>query len=619
MSLTILSMFDAQVRAGGHRAALRSKRGGRWTTTTWDEWNRKSRAIAAMLIANGIARGDRVAILSNTREEWVVVDLAIMMAGAIPVPIYPTLTPEESAHIIQDSGSVAVFVENPQAMQKLLPPSVPERSPCLRFAVVFECQSLRDIPGQDMHRKLSCEEVAAACDIPVTVLSDAVSRGETLLEERENGEVLEQRIAAVGPEDLASIVYTARAEGRHKGAMLTHASFCFQVSSSREMFGLSERDEQLLFLPLAHILGKALFLISLRVGCATCFAESMLRAIDNAAELNPTFFGAVPRVFEKFYQVAITKAAEEGKVKRRLFAWAIDTGLRASRLRRKGHRPGPSLAVQLRYADKLVLHRLRSRFGDKLRFGISGGAPLAPELAEWFDAIGVTIYEGYGLTETAGATNCNRPSQAKFGTVGPPLAGVENKIASDGEILLRGANVMKGYWGDPTGTAEVIDEDGWLHSGDIGNIDAEGMLQITDRKKDLIVTSGGKNIAPQNIENMIRQSPWVGHAVVVGDRRQYLTVLLTLDQRALAHWASENEREADLERLSEDPEVRALIQLDIDTVNHRLASFETIKSFRILPGTFSVTTGELTPTGKVRRGVVTKKFQAVIEEMYREN
>jgi len=619
MSLTILSMFDAQVRAGGHRAALRSKRGGRWTTTTWDEWNRKSRAIAAMLVASGIGKGDRIAILSNTREEWVVADMAIMMAGAISVAIYPTLTPEESAHIIQDSGAVAVFAENPPAMQKLLPPSISERCASLKFAIVFECQTIRDIPGEDMHRKISCEEVAKSCDIPLTVLSDAVSRGETLLEERENAELLEQRIASVVPEDLASIVYTARAEGRHKGAMLTHASFCFEVSSARELFDLSPRDEQLLFLPLAHILGKVLFLISLRVGGATCFAESMLRAIDNSAELNPSFFGAVPRMFEKFYQVANTKAAEEGNVKRRLFEWALDVGLRVSRMRRKGQRPGPSLLVQHRYADKLVLSRLRSRFGSRLRFAISGGAPLAAELAEWFDAIGITIYEGYGLTETCGATNCNRPSRSRFGTVGPPLAGVENKIAPDGEILLRGANLMKGYWGDPDGTAEAIDEDGWLHSGDIGNIDAAGMLQITDRKKDLIVTTGGKNIAPQNIENLIRQSPWIGHAVVVGDRRKYLTALLTLDQRALAHWAAENEREADLEKLSEDPEVQALIQVDIDTVNHRLASFESIKTFRILPGQFSVTTGELTPTGKVRRGVVTKKYQPVIDEMYREN
>ncbi|MBI5531237.1 MAG: long-chain fatty acid--CoA ligase [Deltaproteobacteria bacterium] len=616
MASTIIEMFETQLKAGGHRAALRSKRGGRWTTATWDEWNRKSRAIAAALIGAGVAKGDRVAILSNTREEWVVADIAILMAGAITVPVYPTLTPDETVGILQDSGAIVVMAESPQAAEKFLRPGSGDPPHALRHVILFDTQSVRDIPNDEGVRVLSCDDLRRMTEVPVAGLSEFVSRGETLLEDKANVEALDARIGSVTADDLASIVYTAGAVGRHKGAMLTHRNFCFQVESAPEVLDLSARDEQLLFLPLAHIMGKIMFLTQLRTGGVTTFAENMLRAIDNAAEVHPTFFGAVPRMFEKFYSVANAKAADEGSVKKRLFTWAIDVGHRVARARRKGASPGVALLAQHRYADKLVLSKLRARFGNRLRFAISGGAPLAAELGEWFDAIGITVLEGYGLTETSGATNVNRPGRVKFGTVGPPLDGVENRIAADGEILLRGGGVMKGYWRDPPATEEMIDEEGWLHSGDIGEIDSAGMLRITDRKKDLIVTSAGKNIAPQNIENLLRQSPWVGQCVVVGDQRQYLTVLLTLNQKAMTHWAAENDREPDPEKLSVDPEVLALIQVDVDSVNHRLARFETIKRFHVLPHEFSAAAGELTPTGKVRRSVVTKRYADVIERMY---
>lgn len=613
---TILDLFASQLSMGGHRPALRSKRAGRWTTTTWDEWNRKSRAVAAALIQAGVRPGDRVAILSNTREEWVVADIAILMAGAVSVPIYPTLTAEETAYILENSGAVAIFVENPQHFEKLTTRVASSVVARLQTIVVFDCQSLRDIPHHEAQRSLSCYEVAQLVETPSSVLADFVSTGETLLDDPASASALDDRIKAIGADHLASIVYTAGAVGRPKGVMLTHGNFCFEIRTARETLEVSGRDEQLLFLPLAHIMGKVLYIMHLEIGGTITFAENMLRAIDNASEVNPTFFGSVPRVFEKFFAVAEKKAKEEGRLKERLYRWAIDVGHRMARVRRKGQTPSLPLLAEHRYADRLVLAKLRDRFGSRLRFAISGGAPLAAELGEWFDAIGVTVLEGYGLTETTGSSNINRPYRLKFGTVGPPLNGVENKIASDGEILIRGANVMKGYWQDPDATDEIIDDDGWLHSGDIGFVDADGMLKITDRKKDLIITAAGKNIAPQNIENLLRQSPWVAHCVVVGDKRKFLGALVTLNEKSVSRWAAENGRPIDTESLARDPEVRAMIQVDIDSVNHRLARFETVKRFAILGKDFTVASGELTPTGKVKRNIIAKRYADIIDKLY---
>lgn len=616
MAATLIDLYQSQLRMGGHRPALRSKRHGRWTTTTWEEWNRKSRAVAAALMRAGIAKGDRVAILSNTREEWVVADLAILMAGAVTVPVYPTLTAREAAHILQDSGAVAVFVENPQQLEKLADPEARPLLDAVKVTVVFDCQSLRDIPHHDHQRTVSCQQVAERLGIATHVLTDFVNAGETLLEQPESVSQLDERMRSVTDQDLASIVYTAGAAGRPKGVMLTHGGLCFEIRAARETLEASGRDEQLLFLPLAHIMGKLLFVVNIDVGGTVTFAESMLRAIDNAAEVSPTFFGSVPRVFEKFFEVTEKRVAEQSRAKQRLYRWAIDVGRRMARLRRRGVAPSLALVLEHRYADKLVLARLRSRFGHRLRFAISGGAPLSAELGEWFDAIGITVLEGYGLTETTGACNLNRPYQLKFGTVGPPLNGVENRIAPDGEILVRGPNVMRGYWNDPDATAEMIDADGWLHTGDIGFIDADGMLKITDRKKDLIVTAAGKNIAPQSIENMLRQCPWVGQCVVVGNGRKYLTAVMTLNQRAVSRWAEENDRPVDWKQLARDPELRAMIQIDVDAVNHRLARYETIKRFAIVAEPFSVANGELTPTGKVKRNVVIKRYEDLIASLY---
>ncbi len=616
MADTILELFATQLRSQGHRPALRAKRAGRWTTTTWNEWNCASRALAAMLIARGVRPGDRVAILSNTRQEWVTADLAILMAGAVTVPVYPNLTAEETIFVLESSGAVAMFVDNPQQVEKIARGQTASSLASLHSIVSFDGQFIRQSTTPDSRRSLSSMEVGRMIHIPTDTLADFTTAGQTRLDDPACAKLLDETIASVRPEHLASIVYTAGAVGHPKGVMLTHGNFCFQVRSSRKVLELTAQDEQLLFLPLSHIMGKLLFVIQLEAGGVLTFAENMLRAIDDAADTHPSFFGAVPRVYEKFYAVVEKRAIEEGKVKERLYRWAIDVGQRMARAKRRGLSPSVPLVLEHRYADKIVLSRLRNRFGTRLRFAISGGAPLAAELGEWFDAIGVTVLEGYGLTETTGGANFNSPDRLKFGTVGAPIEGVENAVAPDGEILIRGRNVMQGYWNNPQATAEIIDAEGWLHTGDIGCIDSSGMLKITDRKKDLIVTAAGKTVAPQNIENLLRQSPWINHCVVLGDQRPYLIALITLNRRAVTRWARENDCPSDMEALAVNSEVTAMIQLDVESVNHRLAKFETIKRFHILAYDFSVAEGELTPTGNVRRSIVAKRFSDVIDQLY---
>jgi long-chain acyl-CoA synthetase len=355
---------------------------------------------------------------------------------------------------------------------------------------------------------------------------------------------------------------------------------------------------------------------AVRAGYTTTFAESLVKALDNAVETNPTFLGCVPRLYEKIFAVANEKAHAEGSVKAKVFDWAIDLGRKVARLRERGEEPRGLLAVQYRYADKLVLSKIRGRFGKRLRFAISGGAPLAKELAEWFHGAGVKILEAYGLTETTGATNVNLPARFRFGTVGPTLTGVEVKIALDGEVLMRGPNIMQGYWNREADTKEVLEESGWFHSGDIGVFDTDGFLRITDRKKDIIVTAGGKNVAPQNIENLLKQSPWISQAMVHGDKRPYLVALVTLNADAMTRFAAETGRPNDVAKLATDSEVRARVQLELDSVNKRLSSYESIKKFLVLPRDFAVDTGELTPTLKVKRKIVTERYRRELDALY---
>jgi long-chain acyl-CoA synthetase len=563
---TLVGTFLAQAAVRGDAPALRSKHEGVWRPVSWREWERRGRAVAARLVEAGVEPGDRVAIFGSTREEWLVADLAVMMAGAVTVPVYPSLIGAQVAYILGDSGAKALFAEDASYVKRV---ADHDAAVITRLARTWH---FADLPVDD----------------PPPALAQPV----------------DERIAAVRSGDLATIVYTSGTTGPPKGVMLTHANLACETRALDGLLPLTVDDEQLLFLPLAHIFGRVLVAMQYRVGYTTAIAESLLKALDNAVEVNPTFMGCVPRLYEKVYAVANERAAAAGGTKERIFRWATDPAGRG-----RGGLTGW-------LADRLVLSKIRARFGTRMKFAISGGAPLAKELAEWFDAAGLLVLEAYGLTETTGGTTINTVERHRFGTVGPVVPGVEVRIAPDGEILIRGATLMRGYWNKDADTREVIDSEGWFHSGDIGELDPDGCLRITDRKKDIIVTAGGKNVAPQNIESLLKQSGWISQAMVYGDKRPYLVALLTLNADATARFAKQRAH-ADASKLAGDAELRAEVQREVDAVNARLSSFETVKKFAILPGDFSVDGGELTPTLKVKRKVVIERHRAVIDELYR--
>jgi long-chain acyl-CoA synthetase len=573
---TLVSLFLGTAHARAPAAALRTKRGGAWTAVSWAEWERRSRAIAAELVAWGVEPGDRVAIFGSTREEWVVLDLAVLMAGAATVPIYPSLVGEQAAYILRDSGAKVLFAEDATYV-----------------------------------KRLADHDAGVLAGLAKTVLFDALpaafgAPGGELGPDPALAAQVDARIAAGTPDDLATIVYTSGTTGPPKGVMLAHSSLVFDTAALSEVIQVGPADEQLLFLPLAHIFGKMLVMTQYRAGYATSFAQSIAKVLDDAAEVNPTFLGAVPRVFEKVFAVANERAAAAGGLRLRLFTWATAVG--------RSKQGGWGRA----WADRLVLSKIRARFGTRLRFAISGGAPLAKELAEWFDGAGIRILEAYGLTETTGGTTINAPAEQRYGTVGRALRGIDVRIAGDGEVLVRGPSVMRGYWRKPEETRAVIDAEGWFHTGDIGELDAQGFLRITDRKKDIIVTAGGKNVAPQNIENLLKQSPWVSQAMVHGDKRPYLVALLTLNADTVARYARENgvDGGAVAGALASHPGVRAEVQREVDAVNARLSSFETVKRFAIVARDFSVEGGELTPTLKVKRQWVSERHRDLLDALY---
>ena len=595
---TVVSLFLTQAAERKSKIALRTKRARIWEGSTWGEWEARARAIAAELAGAGVAPGDRVAVFATTREEWVIADVAILLAGAITVPIYQSLIGEQAAYILSDSGAKVLFVEDAATLARF---GDEHGAPLHALSKIVLLDATKgSAPSDHAARVTTFREMLAA--------GSARSRDEKRR--------VSDRAAAVQPGDLATIMYTSGTTGPPKGVMLTHANICEETAIVCGLGAFTPDDEDLLFLPMAHIFAKILVMAAIRSGFVTTFAESPLKALDNAVETNPTMMGSVPRVYEKIYAAANERAHAQGKLRGKIFDWAIDVGRKVARVREQGGEPRGLLALQHRYADKLVLSKIRARFGNRLRMAITGGAPLAKELTEWFHGAGVLVLETYGLTETTGGANLNEIRRFRFGTVGPALPGVEVKIAMDGEILIRGKIVMKGYWNREADTRAILDESGWFHSGDIGKFDADGFLHITDRKKDLIVTAGGKNVAPQNIENLLKQSPWISQAMVHGDKRPYLVALLTLNPDAMARFAAETGKPNDAAAFAKDQGVRARVQIELDAVNKRLSQYETVKKFTILPRDFAIETGELTPTLKVKRKVVTERHRAELDALF---
>jgi long-chain acyl-CoA synthetase len=594
---SVHEMFYHRASSTPDLEAMSGRRDGQWHAMTWREAERRVRAVAGGLLSLGFQKGERSAILATSRPEWVIADLGILAAGGATSTIYTSNTADESAYILEDSGARVCFVEN--ALQDAKIRDVRDRLPGVVQLVQIE----------------GGPQVADGWTI---TLAELERRGEAW--NAANPGRLDEAAAAVGPEDLATLIYTSGTTGKPKGVMLTHDNWVAEAEACAEMNVLGPTDKQLLFLPLAHSFAKVLQVLFIRVGVPTAIDGVIDDLVPNLAAVRPTVMGGVPRVYEKVYNRVVTGAREGGGLKYKIFQWALDVGGRVSRLRQRGGQPSGLLAFQHRLADKLVYSKLKARLGGRLRFLISGGAPLSRTIAEFFHACDILILEGYGLTETSAGSLFNRPERYKFGTVGLPVPGLEVRIAEDGEILLRGRSVMKGYYNLPQDTAEALEPDGWFHTGDVGQLDADGFLTITDRKKDILVTAGGKNIAPQNIEGQLKAScPYVSQAVMLGDRRPFCVALITLNEETTGKWAREHGIDyKDYADLAGRSEVKQLIRDGVEAVNARLASYERIKDFHLLDHDLSQETGELTPKMSVKRKVVEGRNKDVLEGFYKD-
>ncbi|HET6728614.1 MAG TPA: long-chain fatty acid--CoA ligase [Jiangellaceae bacterium] len=585
-------MFLDRVEATPTGEAFRYPVDDGWESLSWEQTRDRVWAISAGLLSLGVEAEQRVAIASSTRIEWVLADLGIMCAGAATTTIYPSTTPDDVTYILSDSASRVVFAEDATQVAKVLDHR--DELPDLMAIVVFDGSGDGDL---------------------VLTLAELEERGRTLLAERPTA--VDDAVAAVGPEDLATLIYTSGTTGRPKGVRLVHDNWTYEAAAVDALKILTPDDVQYLWLPLSHSFGKVLEVLQLLIGFATAIDGNLDRIVDNLGVVKPTFMAGAPRIFEKVRARVITGVKAEGGVKEKIFDWAFGVGHQVSKLRQQGREPSGLLGLQHRLADKLVFHKIRDRLGGRVRFFVSGSAALSRDVAEWFHAAGMTILEGYGLTETSAATAVNLPHDTRFGTVGPPAPGTEVKIADDGEILIKGPGVMRGYHNNPEQTTEVLTEDGWFKTGDIGELD-RGYLRVTDRKKDLIKTSGGKYVAPQKVEVIFKAvSPYASQIVVHGDTRNYVTALITLDPDAMATWGEQNGMPgASYEQLVSSAEVREVIAGHIDELNARLERWETIKKFEILPHDLTVEEGDLTPSLKVKRRTVEQKYMDVLDRMY---
>ncbi len=562
---------------------------------TWSQVADRAKAIAAGLRGLGVQPEDRVAILSSTRIEWVLADLGIMCAGAATTTVYPTTEPDDAVYIIRDSGSKVLFAEDAAQAAKV---------------------SGADLPNLTAIVLIDGDPGAVAAGVPVTTLAKLEKHGVQVLVDEPD--LVEAIVEKIQPDHLATLIYTSGTTGRPKGVELLHAGWVWQGWYQCEIGMLKPDDLQFLWLPLSHSFGKTLLCGIMYEGIPTFVDGRIEKIVDNLAKIRPTLMCGAPRIFEKVYNRVVTGAREEGGAKWKIFSWAVRVGKRASALRLAGKRPGPLLALQYRVADKLVFTKLRQRLGGHIRALVSGAAPLSKEIAEFFHAAGLPIYEGYGLTETSAGSFVNREDNVKLGTVGLPLGDLECKLDTDGEILLRGTPVMRGYHNLPEETAAAFTEDGWFRTGDIGEIDPGGFLRITDRKKDLIKTSGGKYVAPSYIETQFKSiCPYVSQALVIGQARNYCTMLITLDPDAIALWSAGGPLEGKpYAEIVTSPEAQELVDPYVKELNERLNRWETIKKYAILPRDLSIEDGELTPSLKIKRKGVEASFKPEIDKLY---
>ncbi len=595
---TITSIFKDTVERHGGQTAAQLKRDGQWVNVTWNDLKDTATSIAAALVSAQLEPGSRIAILANTRIDWITADLGILISGCTTVPIYQSSIADDVQYIINDAEVKYVFVEDEAQVKKL--------------------SSIRDqlsgVVGVVSFEPISAETQEEVGDWVTTIDTFLANGADYYKAEKE---VVDARSEGVKPDDLLTLVYTSGTTGRPKGVMISHDNMVYEAEGIADTGLITPDDVQLLFLPLAHIFAKVLEATWFRLGHVMAFAESIPKVVENMGEVKPTFMASVPRIFEKVY--AVVKSGAEGKpgVAGKIARWGLKQEEKATVAELNGQTPGGlgwSIAQKV-FIPKLAAG-LQGKFGGRLRFFISGGAPLPPDIAYFYKHAGIMILEGYGLTETSAATCVNRPDQTKIGTVGPVLEGTEVKIAEDGEIMIRGRGVFQGYWNKPEATKEALEDDGWFHSGDLGAFDGP-FLKITGRKKDIIVTAGGKNIAPQNIESKLKSScPLISQVVIHGDKRKFLSALVTLEQDALTGWAAQRGLSGSYEELTAHPDAQKVIDETFNTVNDTLNRYETIKKWKILSADFSVESGELTPSLKVKRNVVSANHMEIYDSFY---
>ena len=592
MNDTINTRFAEAARKYPDCPALSSKPSGskEWVTLTYSEVADQVKQVSLGLLALGIERGDRVALLSENRPEWVITDLAALAVGAVTVPVYPTLPSSQVVHILADSGAKAVIVSDAKQMAKVL--ASRESTPELSVFITIDAASAQD----------GALTLASVIDAGASAAFD---------------ETYEARRDSVQHGDLMSLVYTSGTTGSPKGAMLSHGNMAAALDGANAKFPefTPPNDVALSFLPLSHVFERVTYYLVLTQGAHTAYNDSIFKLLDNMAEIKPTFMQCVPRVFESIQDRVLDSIEKLPERQKKLTRRALEIGGLVAKQQNAGKPVGLLLMGLFLFYDKLILSKIRARFGGRLKFLVSGGAPLSAATATFFLAIGIPILEGWGLTETTAAAAANPRGRVKIGTVGPHLAGVAVETAADGEILVKGPTVMRGYWNNPDATAEVIDAGGWFHTGDIGELDLQGYLKITDRKKDILVLANGKKVAPQPIENHLKTSLLIAEVVLLGDNSGTVGALVVPNYELLKAWAKEQGRDIKKpEELAADPAVRKYVKSEIDKLSKDLADFEKIKRLALLSHAFTQDSGELTPTLKVKRKVVAEKYGKLLEK-----
>ena len=595
--MTLISMFEQSVQQHGSKSALAHKpKGGTYQDISYMQLGESVEAFSKGLSTLGVQKDDRIALLSENRPEWAITDFGSLKAGAVTVPMFSTLTAAQVGYILNDSGAKVICVSTEAQLKKLL--SIRDAVPSLEHIILFDASEDGTPEG-------------------VIQFEEVCNRGEAA--DSTEGSVLQT--PPTKENDIATIIYTSGTTGNPKGVMLTHVNFISNLQACKSLIDVSDADVLLSFLPLSHVFERlGGHYVPLLSGAKVAYAESTFTVARNMQEVSPTVMLSVPRLYETMHDRILSAVQAGSSLKQKIFHWGVSVGSAASAAIQQGRNPSAILQLKQRIADKLVFAKLKAATGGRLRFFVSGGAALPQSIAEFFHAAGILILEGYGLTETAPVISMNHPEKWKFGTVGVPVPGVEVKIAEDGEILTRGPHVMKGYFNNEAETAAVIDAERWFHTGDIGIIDADGFVRITDRKKNIIVLSNGKNVAPQPIESELVQSPFISQIMLIGNERKNLAALIVPNFDALKAWASENNIETtEIPEVLETREVQQLIQGEIRSRLTDFADFEQVRRFTLLEQEFSQEADEMTPTLKLKRNVIVEKYGDVIEGMYPED